>query len=61
MEAKDSRLGSYAWKSILIGRDVIQRGASWRVGDGKKNHNLARSLAAKEAPFTCVILSSAII
>ncbi|XP_075638417.1 uncharacterized protein LOC142610490 [Castanea sativa] len=36
MEAKDSRMGSYAWRSILIGRDVIQRGARWRVGDGKK-------------------------
>ncbi|KAL0013557.1 hypothetical protein SO802_000626 [Lithocarpus litseifolius] len=36
MEARDSRLGSYAWRSILIGRDVIQRGARWRVGDGKK-------------------------
>ena len=27
MEATDSRLGSYAWKSILRGRDIIQRGA----------------------------------
>ena len=36
MGAKDSRMGSYAWRSILIGRDVIQRGASWRVGDRKK-------------------------
>ena len=36
MEAKDSRLGSYAWKSILIERDVIQRGARRRVGNGKK-------------------------
>ena len=37
MGAKDSRIGSYAWRSILVGRDVIQRGARWRVGDGKKN------------------------
>jgi len=36
MEAKDSRLGSYAWRSIFIGRDVIQRGARWRVGNGGK-------------------------
>ena len=35
MEAKDSRGGSYAWRSILKGRDVIQRGSRWRVGDGK--------------------------
>ena len=26
MEAVDSRMGSYAWKSILKGRDIIQRG-----------------------------------
>ena len=24
MEAKDSRMGSYAWRSILKGRDVIK-------------------------------------
>ena len=36
MEAKDSRAGSYAWKSILKGRDVIQRGSRWQVGDGRK-------------------------
>ena len=36
MEAVDSRMGSYAWKSILRGRDIIQRGALWRVGSGQK-------------------------
>ena len=36
MEALDTRMGSYAWKSILIGRDVIQRGSRWRVGNGEK-------------------------
>ena len=35
MEAADSRMGSYAWKSILRGRDIIQRGARWRVGNGE--------------------------
>ena len=25
---------SYAWKSILKGRDVIKRGAVWRIGTG---------------------------
>ena len=29
MEAKDSRRGSYTWKSILKGRDVIAQGACW--------------------------------
>ena len=36
MEATDSRMGSYAWKSTLIGRDIIQRGSRWRVGNGEK-------------------------
>ena len=35
MEAKDSRGGSYAWRSILKGRYVIQKRSRWRVGDGK--------------------------
>ena len=29
-------MGSYTWKSILIGRDIIQRGSRWRVGNGEK-------------------------
>ena len=36
MEAADSRMGSYAWKSILRGRNIIQRGALWRIGNGEK-------------------------
>ena len=36
MEAINSRMGSYGWKSILRGRDIIQRGASWRIGSGEK-------------------------
>lgn len=35
MEALDSRVGSYAWKSILQGRDVIARGSCWRIGNGR--------------------------
>ena len=35
LEAKESNSRSYAWKSILQGRDVILDGACWRVGDGK--------------------------
>ena len=59
MEAKDSRLGSYAWRSILIGRDVIQRGPRSRVGNGKKkNQNFAGSLVAKEAPSPFISLSN---
>ena len=39
MEAANSRMGSYAWKSILRGRDIIQRGARWRVGN-EENINI---------------------
>lgn len=35
LEAKESSAGSYAWKSILKGRDVILDGACGRVGDGR--------------------------
>ena len=35
LEAQDSASGSYAWRSILIGRDVILEGACWRVGNGR--------------------------
>nr|XP_023870323.1 uncharacterized protein LOC111982938 [Quercus suber] len=34
MEATQSSSGSYAWQSILKGRDVLKRGA-WRIGCGE--------------------------
>ena len=34
MEAKTSSNASYAWKSILKGREVIKKGAAWRIGNG---------------------------
>ena len=36
LEARDSIVGSYAWKSILCAGDVIQRGMVWRVGMGER-------------------------
>ena len=36
MEATKSRHGFYTWKRILHGRDVIKRGACWRIGNGQK-------------------------
>ncbi|KAK9999651.1 hypothetical protein SO802_019254 [Lithocarpus litseifolius] len=35
MEATDSTSTSYAWRSILKGRDFLLKGAKWRVGCGK--------------------------
>ena len=35
MEASNSHSGSYAWHSILKGRDVLLKGARWRVGSGE--------------------------
>ena len=35
MEAPDSPSGSYAWRSILKGREVLVKRARWRVGDGE--------------------------
>lgn len=35
LEAKDSSVGSYAWKSILSARNVIRKGMVWRIGNGE--------------------------
>ena len=35
MEAKDSRSGSYACRSILQGRDVLLKGSRWMIGNAK--------------------------
>ena len=35
MEAEERHGGSYAWKSILNGKEVIWQGAKWRVGNGE--------------------------
>ena len=40
MEAKEGHGGSYVWKSILKGRSVIERGATWRVRNGESIKNL---------------------
>lgn len=35
IEATNLSSSSYAWKSVLRGREVIKRGAIWRIGVGK--------------------------
>ena len=35
MDAKEGQSGLYAWRSIMKGREVIWRGAKWRVGNGE--------------------------
>ena len=35
LEAEDSRVGSYTWKSILSARDVIHKGMVWRISNGE--------------------------
>ena len=34
MESMESSGGSYVWKSIHYGTDVIEKGVRWRIGDG---------------------------
>ena len=45
-------MGSYAWKSILRGRVIIQRGAIWRIESGEKiNIWQQRWLPRKHPPW----------
>ena len=34
IEASNAQASSYAWGSILKGREVLKKGMRWRVGDG---------------------------
>ena len=55
MEASNSKLGSYAWKSILV---VIKRGLRWRIRNGEKvKIRQHRWLPRKHPPYlpTCPI------
>ena len=38
LNAKESSIGSYAWKSILGARDVIRKGMVWQIGNGQSVH-----------------------
>ena len=35
MKCANSNKGSYAWKSLLQARHVIELGVGWRIGDGE--------------------------
>lgn len=49
MEASDSNHGSYAWKSLLKGQEVIKRGARWRIGTGMRSVQSRLNVRAKNA------------
>ena len=36
LEANESASSLYAWKNVLKGREVISKGALWRVEDGQQ-------------------------
>lgn len=38
MEATTPTNASYAWRSLVHGREVIRRGGAWRIGLGKSIH-----------------------
>ena len=44
-------MGSYTWKSILVGRDIIQTGSRWRIGNGEKINIWHRWLPRKHPPY----------
>ena len=35
MEAKNPSSASYAWKSIIKGREMIKKGVVWQIGGGE--------------------------
>ena len=60
MEAVDSRMGSYAWKSILKGRDIIQRGGIMKGWKWRKINILQQRWLPRKHPMflpTCPLES----
>ena len=60
LDAQDSALGSYTWRSILRGRDVILEGACWRVGNGRSIKIWQHHWLPIKHPtrITCIMLES---
>lgn len=48
MEVTNLSSASYAWKSILRGREVIKRGVVWWIGDGRSSAIWGGVLASSE-------------
>lgn len=36
LDARAVHNTSFTWKSILVGKDLLQEGIIWRIGDGQK-------------------------
>ena len=54
LEAPQNSRGSYAWKSILGVRNLIEKGSIWRVGSGN-NIQIWGSRWLPSTPHNCVI------
>ena len=61
MKAKLGNRPSYAWHSILVGRELFQEGCFWSIGDGKNVSILGDKWIPRPSTFTiqslCKILS----
>ena len=62
MEVANPSLASYAWCSIICGREVIKKGAIWRIRDGKSVDIWANSwLPRKYSPRVLSLQPEALI
>lgn len=47
LQAELGKRPSYAWRSILVAKEIIVRGSRWNVGNGAEGAHLGRQMAAK--------------
>ena len=51
MECTNTNKGSYAWKSLLQARHIIDLGAGWRIGNGESTLIRADKWLPKHPPI----------